>query len=93
MVMNWWSYRPTTYVQLASNSIVFLEDDVEAILERRVADAERERPVRSAEKLAVHQHTAKEAAFGYGAALGIPCAAIGSGDHTAFEECLLGAFE
>lgn len=77
-----------TFVQLAPNMIVFLEDVATTILARRLADVERVRPHRSAEEIAAHQHAAMEAAMGYSAALSVPCLIIRSGDSMAFDETL-----
>lgn len=76
------------FTGLAPNLIVFLEDGAEAILTRRLADASRVRPRRSVEEITAHQRMAKEAAFGYGAALNIPCFVIQSGDDAAFTTVL-----
>lgn len=77
-----------TFIQLAPNLIVFLEDDPEAIHVRRNMDEERLRPNRSVDEIATHQQTAKEAAFSYGAALSAPCLAVWSGDHASFRAAL-----
>lgn len=83
----------TTFVQLAPDMIVFLEDDENAILARRLADVGRVRPHRSADEIAVHQNAAKEAAFEYASALSISCATVHSEDFQAFEESLLANFQ
>jgi adenylate kinase len=79
---------PATFVKLAPNLIVFLEEDANTILARRLADVDRVRPRRSAEEIAAHQYAAKEVALEYGATLTIPCLIIRSGDSATFEAAL-----
>lgn len=81
------------FVGLAPNRIVFIEDNAEAILTRRLADANRIRPRRSAEEIAAHQRMAKEAAHGYAVTLAIPFSAIQSGDDQTFAAALEGEFD
>lgn len=81
-----------TFAQLAPSLILFVEDDPNAILTRRLADVRRVRPRRSVNEIAAHQHTAKETALGYGYALCIPCVAIRSGNFPVFEKVLLANF-
>lgn len=81
------------FVQLAPNRIVFIEDDAEAILTRRLADASRVRPRRSAEEILIHQQAAKEAAFSYAVTLAIPFSVVTSGDRATFAAALEGEFD
>lgn len=82
----------STFLRLSPDLIVFLEDDPDVILARRLADVGRARPQRSSDEIRVHQDVAKEAALGYGAALPVPCIIIRSGDNPAFEAALERAF-
>lgn len=81
------------FINLAPDLIVFLEDNPETILARRLADVGRMRPTRSAEEIAAHQQAAKEAAIRYGVALGVSCFVVRPGEDTAFEQSLLSAFQ
>lgn len=81
------------FVGLAPNRIVFIEDNADAILTRRLADASRIRPRRSAEEIAAHQRMAKEAACGYAVKLAIPFSTIQSGDDATFAATLEGEFD
>jgi adenylate kinase len=83
----------STFVRLAPDMIMFLEDAADAILVRRAADVGRVRPRRSADEITSHQNTAKDAAFRYASTLRIPYATIRSGDFISFEERLLIAFQ
>jgi adenylate kinase len=68
--------------------IVFVEGPVEAIVERRLKDSDRVRPIRSVFDLGLHQHRAKEVCRNYSTSLGIPLTFVLAGDEDAFADVL-----
>lgn len=74
--------------KIAPDIIIFIEENPEVIVSRRLADVSRTRPQRTVRELSEQQTLAKDTANEYGRVLSAPCHIVHSGDFEVFEYLL-----